>query len=236
MSATGPWGSASYSYDPLNNLRNKALGSASVQLNYDGQNRMHQFRDSRTNGNNRQSVAYDARGNVTDSGTASAGGLRFTYDMANQPISMMDAATGSFVYDGNLKRAKQVINGKTIYTMYGQSGAILYRDNVTDAKVTDYIRMGGATIAEITNGVVTYLYADHLGSPVKGAQGANVTWSENYTPFGEKWTTASQQNDGLGYTGHITDTASGLTYMQARYYNPVWGRFLANVFVRLDRG
>jgi RHS repeat-associated protein len=33
--------------------------------------------------------------------------------------------------------------------------------------------------------------------------------------------------DHMGYTGHIEDTASGLTYMQARYYDPVIGRFLS---------
>jgi RHS repeat-associated protein len=30
-----------------------------------------------------------------------------------------------------------------------------------------------------------------------------------------------------GYTGHVQDAATGLTYMQARYYDPVIGRFLA---------
>jgi RHS repeat-associated protein len=33
--------------------------------------------------------------------------------------------------------------------------------------------------------------------------------------------------DHPGYTGHIQDDASGLTYMQARYYDPVIGRFLS---------
>ncbi|MEM1192358.1 MAG: RHS repeat-associated core domain-containing protein [Pseudomonadota bacterium] len=47
-------------------------------------------------------------------------------------------------------------------------------------------------------------------------------------PFGLKWTDPAANRDNEGYTGHIEDDASGLTYMQARYYDPALGRFLAN--------
>ncbi|MEO0320360.1 MAG: RHS repeat-associated core domain-containing protein [Pseudomonadota bacterium] len=61
-------------------------------------------------------------------------------------------------------------------------------------------------------------------------------WKELYTPFGLKWTNPAANRDSSrgrgaranGYTGHIEDAASGLTYMQARYYDPALGRFLAN--------
>jgi RHS repeat-associated protein len=33
--------------------------------------------------------------------------------------------------------------------------------------------------------------------------------------------------DDQGFTGHIQDTSTGLTYMQARYCDPVAGRFLS---------
>ena len=34
-------------------------------------------------------------------------------------------------------------------------------------------------------------------------------------------------NDQAGFTGHIKDSATGLNYMQARYYDPLIGRFLS---------
>jgi len=34
--------------------------------------------------------------------------------------------------------------------------------------------------------------------------------------------------DNEGYTGHIDDAGTGLTYMQARFYDPAIGRFLSN--------
>jgi RHS repeat-associated protein len=33
--------------------------------------------------------------------------------------------------------------------------------------------------------------------------------------------------DGAGFTGHLKDSNTGLNYMQARYYDPVMGRFLS---------
>jgi RHS repeat-associated protein len=31
----------------------------------------------------------------------------------------------------------------------------------------------------------------------------------------------------VGYTGHVNDPELGLTYMQARYYDPIAARFLS---------
>lgn len=80
------------------------------------------------------------------------------------------------------------------------------------------------------NGTPTYQHTDLLGSPVTGtdATGA-VTWRERYTPYGEKLLKPAVNDNHAGFTGHIDDSATGLTYMQARYYDPNIGRFLSNV-------
>ena len=72
-------------------------------------------------------------------------------------------------------------------------------------------------------------HQSHLGSPVAGTNSqGQITWQEHYTPFGEKWLQKAANDDQMGFTGHIADSATGLTYMQARYYDPVIGRFLSN--------
>jgi RHS repeat-associated protein len=50
---------------------------------------------------------------------------------------------------------------------------------------------------------------------------------EHYTPFGEIINDPGHNRDEAGFTGHIRDDATGLIYAQARYYNPVIGRFYA---------
>jgi RHS repeat-associated protein len=75
---------------------------------------------------------------------------------------------------------------------------------------------------------LTYYHWDALGSPVAATnyQG-NVVWREEYKPYGEriKNEPTSQANT-RWYTGHPHDTATGLTYTGARYYDPAVGRFM----------
>jgi len=128
-----------------------------------------------------------------------------------------------------LKRVKQVLGAETVYSVYGLSGAVLYRDNITTGVATDYLRLGGSTVARFKNGVVSYLHPDHLGSPVASTDAAGaVSWREDYTPYGEERQDPSANDNDESFTGHIKDDATGLTYMQARYYDPVIGRFLSN--------
>jgi len=47
----------------------------------------------------------------------------------------------------------------------------------------------------------------------------------NYDPYGGA---IGKTVNGIGYTGHVMDGATGLTYMQQRYYDQGVGRFLSN--------
>ena len=75
----------------------------------------------------------------------------------------------------------------------------------------------------------TYFHFDALGSPVAATdQAGNVVWKEEYRPYGAR----IKQEPAAGsntrwYTGHPQDDDTGLTYMGARYYDPVVGRFMA---------
>ena len=73
---------------------------------------------------------------------------------------------------------------------------------------------------------VTYAHVDLLGSPILVTdQAGNIVNEFHYKPFGE---TQESKHDGIGYTGHLEDSDLELTYMQARYYDPVIGRFYGN--------
>lgn len=224
--AYGPWGNGTFAYDGVNNLTQKTLGSRTVDLQYNSNNRLNRMRDSAAGGV-WKTYGYDARGNTT---WEARGGHSFVYDRANQPISMSGASTGTFTYDGHMRRVKQVINGETVYSIYSLSGEMLYRDNVTTNSRTHYVRMGGMTVARVANTWwFTYLHPDHLGSPAAATDtSGNLQWREDFTPFGEARQAPWQNGDQAGYTGHIHDADTGLTYMQARYYDPIVGRFLSN--------
>ena len=74
-------------------------------------------------------------------------------------------------------------------------------------------------------GNVTFIHTDGLGSPVARTDSTgNVVSRTRYEPYGF---TASGAAPTIGFTGHVNDADTGLTYMQQRYYDPVAGRFLS---------
>lgn len=72
---------------------------------------------------------------------------------------------------------------------------------------------------------VTYIYTDPQGTPLAEADvHGNITATFDYTPYGT--VALGTSPNGSGYTGHVNDAETSLVYMQARYYDPVIGRFL----------
>jgi RHS repeat-associated protein len=75
-------------------------------------------------------------------------------------------------------------------------------------------------------GTVTYVYTDPQGTPLAEADASGViTATFDYKPYGSQALGTSKA--GPGYTGHVNDPDTGFVYMQARYYDPMVGRFLS---------
>ncbi|MCE4352154.1 hypothetical protein LYZ86_23605, partial [Xanthomonas hortorum pv. cynarae] len=68
-------------------------------------------------------------------------------------------------------------------------------------------------------------HTDALGSPIAVTDTAGqIVERTDYQPYGSP---IGKTVDGIGYTGHAMDGATGLTYMQQRYYDQDLGRFLS---------
>ena len=107
------------------------------------------------------------------------------------------------------------------------TGKISVLDNVTTGEQFSLLNLGPVSIRRKGDGSSEYTHLDHLGSPVAATSSAGgILWRESYNPFGEKRTDPAANRNKPGFTGHVDDAATGLTYMQARYYSPVIGRFL----------
>lgn len=84
----------------------------------------------------------------------------------------------------------------------------------------------GASSSAIGQTTVTYIHADALGSAVAESDiNGNVIKSYAYEPYGA--VVGGQVTDGPGYTGHVSDSATGLSYMQQRYMDPQLEVFLS---------
>ena len=84
----------------------------------------------------------------------------------------------------------------------------------------------GVSPAAMAQTTVTYIHTDALGSVVAESDASgNVIKRYDYEPYGA--VVGGQVADGPGYTGHVSDSATGLSYMQQRYMDPQLGVFLS---------
>ncbi|MCG3190492.1 MAG: hypothetical protein LKCHEGNO_03225 [Burkholderiaceae bacterium] len=96
--ANGPWGSASFDYDGLDNLRHSVVGARSLSHSYDSANRLTSLSGTQSVG-----FAYNANGNVTQRGAQG-----YVFDIGNR----LSAASGiaSYVADDNyLDRSTTIV-------------------------------------------------------------------------------------------------------------------------------
>jgi len=81
-------------------------------------------------------------------------------------------------------------------------------------------------VSNVSAQTVTYFHTDPLGSVVAETDASgNVIKRYDYEPYGA--VVGGQVTDGPGYTGHVSDAATGLSYMQQRYMDPQLGMFLS---------
>src|SRR3989344_3473268 len=160
---------------------------------------------------------YDDNGNLTNDGVRS-----YTWNYDNTLASL---ATSAYAYDHDKQRV----------TMYDGSATSTYPNRYfskTGATSTRYIFAGGEVVATITaSGTATttsYVHADHLGS-TQVTSNASSTQNQaiDYYPYGEKRITSGSDVSSREYIGEHFDEETDLSYLNARYYDPVDGRFLS---------
>jgi RHS repeat-associated protein len=212
--ASGVWGSASYGYDPLDNLRTQTIGTQTVNTVY---NQTANRIDGVT-GSLARTYTYDAQGNLRTNGVNS-----FLFDVANRLTQT--AGVASYRYDGNGRRTISIKPGTTEYSIYDITGNLVHTYATTGCITTDFFTLDHHPIAQTSAGSTTYLHADELGSPIAATDGSGkLLWYEEYQPYGLKLNGVSEK---IGFTGHVYDADTGLTDMQARLYDPLIGRFLS---------
>jgi len=226
--ATGPsFGTASYTYDPLDNLKTANLSGGPQPRNYVYLYNAEQKLTSITNGVGGATVVglqYDLQGNLSNKN-----GQAYQFDFGNR----LREATGkgTYLYDGHGRRVRDVVNGVPKHSQYLMNGQLAFTGDSRAMEVREYIYLGDDLVAirerDATTNLYTtrYQHSDGLGSAlVETDANRNVLTRTEYEPYG---LSNRPTLDGPGYTGHVQDAATGLTYMQQRYYDPVIGRFLS---------
>ncbi|UPG96709.1 hypothetical protein L2Y97_13275 [Luteibacter aegosomatissinici] len=137
--ASNAWGSESYEYDALNNIRSITRGAAKSIYTYDSANRLATI--TAIDGSRLHTFGYDARGNTTGKDSAI-----LTFDGADR----LTGITGheSYVYDAAGRRVKRsVTGGATTYYAYNAAGQLLWQYDAGTTQATNYVYLGTRLVA-----------------------------------------------------------------------------------------
>ncbi|KKO46415.1 hypothetical protein WG68_06530 [Arsukibacterium ikkense] len=132
-SASGFWGSGSFSYDARGNIESKNLGSEQLTYNYGTNNRLNSVTGSLS-----RTFGYDSRGNITSNGQRS-----FVFNRANRLAS---SGSISYSYDGHGRRVLKNNNGAKTYSLYNSQGVLM--STYESGGYTDYFYLGSQLVAK----------------------------------------------------------------------------------------
>lgn len=145
--------------------------------------------------------------------------IAITFDYGNR----LRATAGlTYRYDAQGRRVRLDSAGAQLkYSFYTMDGRMTWqRDEVASKRISN-IYFNGSLLAELTRPIgsstvtLSYYHTDALGSPIaKTNSTGSVLETSEYEPYGKLLNRAN--DDRAGYTGHVMDSASGLTYMQQR--------------------
>jgi len=171
------------------------VGGVDASFVYDGNGSM----KTRTVGSTSQTLQYDENGRL-------------------DKVKVGGSAQAEFLYDAAGNRVRTIQGGVTTFFVgdYEWASSSDWKRNY---------RAAGMLVAVDDDGDLWWTMDDHLGSAgVQYKVSGDQVLRQRYDPWGLIRDTDGLVTD-IGYTSQRLDQATGLMYYQARYYDPMIGRF-----------
>ena len=218
---------AAYTYDSRGNMLSRTVNGEKTVFAYSNT----QWQDQLTSVNGKV-LTYDANGNLQ-----SYDGAEYTWSHGKQLSSITNGdSTFKYQYDLNGIRSYKTVNGVT--TKFDTlNGKILAQSDKNNKILFQY--NGDAPIGFELN-ETQYFYLTNLSGDVVGITDAdgNLIAKYSYDEWGKLLSieTAEDSNaeqlaiaeaNPLRYRGYYYDSETGMYYLQSRYYNPEFCRFIS---------
>ncbi|MGW9210957.1 RHS repeat-associated core domain-containing protein [Embleya sp. NPDC055664] len=178
-------------------------------------------------------LTYDQSGNTKTRPGADANLQTLTWDEEDKLTKVASATnTSEYVHDAEGNRIIRREAGKTTLYLGGDELTTNTDQSGPVVGTRYYPTTGGTTVVRNGNGPLTYMAADHHGTPVSTLDSTTLTATRRQSkPFGEpRGAQPTQPNgqwpDDKGFLGKPMDS-TGLTHVGAREYDPTLGRFIS---------
>lgn len=172
------------------------------------------------------SVTHDANGNLINLGS-----VTYVYDAQNRLTAVKNGSetVASFVYDGQGRRISQTTaSGTTFYHYAGDR--VAYETDSTGAVTRSFTYSPSGIPVSMTYLGQTYWYLVNSHGDVLRLADSSGTVAASYRY--DAWGSILESSGPLAevnpyrYAGYRYDSATGLYFLNARYYNPEIGRFI----------
>jgi RHS repeat-associated protein len=174
---------------------------------------------------------FDANGNLVQAGPS-----RFLSWNPQQRLASVNDTyhNESFVYDGDGRRIRQVVNGVTTDSIVDTRPALFRSLIESTGGNRTYFVYGYDLLYSIDGNVPHYVHPDALGSIILATDASGRREGRfSYDPFGTIIEASATYWPRRFFTGEESDaavvqgTGSHLVYLRARYYDTLIGRFLS---------
>jgi RHS repeat-associated protein len=200
-------------YDAIGNITSNSLLSPTAYVYGDA---LHKHGVTGAGG---QTYVYDAAGNVT-----AGGGRVLLWDAEGRMTQATKAGvTSTYAYDAGGQRVRSSVGGGVTTYYFGK----LLEKSGTD--LIKYVFVGDTRIARrVGTGAKSFYHTDHLSSVRAVTDDAGLVVKRyDFRPFGAEYQSSGTLANVIRFTDHHQDDETGLTYMNARYYDPVLSRFIS---------
>lgn len=174
-----------------------------------------------------QTITTDAIGNVTNDGART-----YTWEHGRQLVGVSgNGVSAAYAYDANGHRVSKSVNQSVTNFHYaGDQLAVMETGN--DVLEFGYDALGVSTVTY--NGTPYYYLRNAQGdiTGIVNSSGTQVVaytydaWGNILSVTGSMATTLGTLNP-FRYRSYFYDTETDLYYLNSRYYNPQWGRFIS---------
>jgi RHS repeat-associated protein len=255
-------GNFSYSYNDFDDLSTQSRPGQNLTYQYDANFRLTKIHPTGQPSSETIGYSWDTLGNATQRRAQAIGQSNQTliHDRANRlrEVRENNQTVAKYRYDGHGHRVSVCTPGNERLSIYTQEGGLLWeqsapstclgtvgsddifrngfenaaRTSANTTTTTRYAYLQSKLIGKVENNSIIAQHTDFLGSVLADGIGSNLTINPIREAYGAPGN--GQYRPGPGFTGHITDTTTRLSYMQQRYYDPYAGRFLQVDPVRAD--
>jgi RHS repeat-associated protein len=240
-SASGAYGSLSFTYDGVGNRATSVTGGTTNTYNYGSSS--NQLNSISVSGSTVRSFSYANSGQVSQDvrGGSSTYGFTYNNDGRISSASLNGSTVGSYLYNGVEQRVAKTVSSTTTHDVYDRFGHLMSEDDGSGNPIREYIWLGNMPIALVDHGGMSpatyYVHTDQLGRPQKMTDGsASLVWDAIYDPFGNVSSVSGTATNLLMFPGQLYDSETALAQNWNREYDSTLGRYIQSDRIGLGGG